>query len=108
MQFFIEDDIGFIWSIAFEGGERSVADDTQKPGPAVLAAKAFEKSERAQRGFLDDVFGVLVAAHNEAGQIVSGIEMRQNLPLELGQASGLGQSEHVSLLSLIKNKTANV
>jgi hypothetical protein len=34
--------------------------------------------------------------------------MRQDLPLELGQARGLGKAEHVSLLSIIKNKTAKV
>jgi hypothetical protein len=33
--------------------------------------------------------------------------MRQNLALELGQARGLVQSKHGSLLSLILNKTAN-
>jgi hypothetical protein len=32
--------------------------------------------------------------------------MRQDLPLELGQARGLGKTEHVSLLSIIKHKTA--
>jgi hypothetical protein len=34
--------------------------------------------------------------------------MRQNLPLELGQARGLGETEHVSILSIIKHKTAKV
>jgi len=34
--------------------------------------------------------------------------MRQDLPLELAQARGLGKAEHVSLLSIIKNKTAKV
>jgi hypothetical protein len=32
--------------------------------------------------------------------------MRQDLPLELRQARGLGKTEHVSLLSIIKHKTA--
>ena len=32
--------------------------------------------------------------------------MRQNLPLELARARGLGQSEHVSSLSIIRTKTA--
>ena len=33
---------------------------------------------------------------------------RQDLPLELGQARGLGETEHVSILSIIKHKTAKV
>ena len=41
-------------------------------------------------------------------QVVSSVEMRQDLPFELGQARGLGKAEHVSLLSIIKNKTAKV
>jgi hypothetical protein len=34
--------------------------------------------------------------------------MRQDLPLELGQARGFGETEHVTLLSIIKDKTAKV
>jgi hypothetical protein len=34
--------------------------------------------------------------------------MRQDLALELGQARRLGETEHVTLLSIIKNKTAKV
>ena len=42
-----EDDVGFIRAIAFQSSKGSVADDTQKPGPTVFAAKAFEESKCA-------------------------------------------------------------
>jgi hypothetical protein len=32
--------------------------------------------------------------------------VRQHLSLEVAEATGLGQSEHLSLVSIIKNKTA--
>jgi len=94
VQFFIENDISFLGAAAFESGEGSVADDTQEPGAAVLAAKAFEKSKRAERRFLHNVFRVLVVSQKEPRQAVGCVEMRQNLPLEFAQARGLGQSEH--------------
>ncbi len=80
----------------------------KKPGAAVFAAKTVEKSKRAQRGFLHHVLGVLIVAHEKPRQAVGRVEMRQDLALELRQARGLGESEHVSFLSLIKNKTAKV
>src|SRR5262249_42303 len=84
VQFFIENDIGFIRTIALEGGEGSVAYDAQKPGPAVFAAKTSEKSKRAQRSLLHNVFRVLIVAHKKAREVVTCVEMRQDLPLELG------------------------
>ena len=68
----------------------------------------FRKSKRAHCGFLHHVLGILIVAHKESRQVVSRVEMRQDLPLELGQARGLGKTEHVSLLSIIKHKTAKV
>ena len=74
--------------------------------PGCFRPKTVEKSKRAQCSFLHNVFGILIVAHEESRQVVSRVEMRQNLPLELGQARGLGKTEHVSLLSIIKHKTA--
>ena len=54
------------------------------------------------------VLGILIVAHEESRQVVSRVQMRQDLPLELGKARGLGEAEHVSLLSIIKHKTAKV
>ena len=105
VQFFIKDDRGFIHTIAFENGEGSVAHDAQKPRPTVFATKTFEKSKRAQSGLLHNVFRVPIVAQEKARQIVSRVEMRQDLPLELGQASAFGQLEHASLLSIIRIKT---
>ena len=48
-----------------------------------VATKGFEKPKRAKRGFLHNIFGVVIVTHKESGQVVCGVEMRQNLPLEL-------------------------
>ena len=83
MQFFIKFDIGFIGALALERGKGGVADDAEKPGAAVFAAKAFVKAERAQGGVLHDIPGVVLVAHEKAGEAEGGIEVRHDLPFEV-------------------------
>ena len=93
-------------SCSIEDSSSNGRASSDQPCPAVFAPKTVEKSERAQCSFLHNVLRILIVAHKESRQVVSRVEMRQNLPLELGQARGLGKTEHVSLLSIIKHKTA--
>jgi hypothetical protein len=54
-----------------------VADNREQPGPALAAAIAAKKLESSQIGFLHDIFGVLIVAHQPACQVVCGGQMRQ-------------------------------
>ena len=83
VQFFVEFDIGFIGALALERGKGSVADDAEKPGAAVFAAKAFVKAEGTQGGFLHDIPGVVLVAHEKAGETEGGIEVRHDVPFEV-------------------------
>src|SRR5262249_27099720 len=76
VQFFIEYDCFFIHTIALESSECGVADDAEEPCPAVFAAKTVEKTKRPECSFLYNVLGILIFAHEETRQVVSGVEMR--------------------------------
>jgi hypothetical protein len=58
-----------------------VADNFQQPATGISAAatvELIEGFERAQIRFLDDVLGIVLAAHQPAGQIESGVEVWQD------------------------------
>jgi hypothetical protein len=55
-----------------------VAHDRQQPDSTVAAAKTVKKFKRAQAGLLSHVFRIMLIAGQPAGQIVRGVEMRQD------------------------------
>jgi len=64
--------------------EACVPNDSEEPPSRVAPAKRLEVAKRPQRGFLDDVFGVLLVAGQPAGQSIGGVKVRQNDILEAG------------------------
>ncbi len=86
VQLFFEFDIHFIGSVLFQSRVSDIANDFQKPGAAVFAAKIFEKAKGADRRVLNNVLGILIVAHEKPGEIVGRIEVRQHLTFEFAQA----------------------
>ena len=106
VEFLIENNFAALRAALLERAEGSVAHDAEKPGPAVLAAETIEESEGAQAGVLHHVFGVVIVAHQKTRQAVGGIEMRQNLPMEIGRLVWFGQSFHTRPHRGVKSRTA--
>ena len=69
----------------FEHGEADVADDGHDPGLALGAAEGGECLVGAEVCVLDGILGVVVVVKKPAGEIVRGIEVRQEDLLEIGR-----------------------
>jgi hypothetical protein len=72
----------FAHCASFEPRIASVAHDRQQPYTAIATAKATDKTERAYTGILDRVRGLAFVAQQPACEVIGGVEMRQNRPLE--------------------------
>src|SRR6266852_5170740 len=68
--------------VLLEPGETGVPYDGQQPGSARVPMKPAEKLHGSQRGFLDDVFGVVVVAGEPARQVIGRVQMRNDNPFE--------------------------
>src|SRR5262249_58042797 len=63
--------------------ERDVAYDRQPPGPRAAAGIAIDVPDHSEKGVMDRIFGFVAAAQQPAGQVVGGVEMRQDQSLRL-------------------------
>jgi len=56
----------------------SISNDGQQPRPRVFAAKTSKELEGTQARLLRHVLCVVVVASEPAGEVIGGIQMRQN------------------------------
>ena len=80
-----------------ERGIGRIADDLQKPGAGIGAAKGREIGKGAQHGFLHDIFRLRRIAEQPMGKVAGGIEMNQDSCLE---PSRFGVTRHFQARSL--------
>lgn len=63
-----------------------IANDFEKPGARIFAAKAGKGPERSQERLLHYIFCILLIAREPTCQVVGGIQVRQDVTFKISAA----------------------
>ena len=97
MQFLVELD-GFLeLAVAAQPRPRGAANDSEKPGAGVPAAKAGKELEGAEGGFLGDILGIALISGEPAREIVGGVEVRQDDKFELALSGAIQEVRKIAM-----------